>query len=105
MRDHFGNMCERVGQRCLCRRNDDDDVCVCACVCVCVAVDLYRSLISEHQSNATVRREQKTEKGRRMQDSSRIICNGKASYVVEREFQQQCRGTHLSPDPLTHTVY
>ena len=57
MRDHFGNMCERVGQG------------ACAggmmmCVCICVAVDLYRSLISEHESNATVRREQKTERGR-----------------------------------------
>ena len=54
MRDHFGNMIERVGQG--------------ACAggmmkCVRVAVDLYRSLISEQEYNATVRRVQETERG------------------------------------------
>ena len=86
MRDHFGNMCKRVGARRPCRRTVDDDV------CVRVEVDLYRSLMSGQgkQCNNTQGR-----KDRKWKECKIAADDLEWQSFVERESLQRCQGTHI----------
>ena len=98
MRDHFGNMCKRVGQDAraggmmmMCVW-----MCVRVCVCVCVEVDLYRSLISGQgkQCNNT-----QGTKDRKWKECKTAADDLEWQSFVERELLQRYQGTHVPTYP------